>query len=115
MSGLGTHLFPARRDSTTGGPDVCVSATPADQRTLMLAALAMVWLSACETIPPPPRIVSVPVAVSCVRSVPARPFVHTDPQLAGFDDYKFTLAIFSDRRNLLDYSAELEAVLSACR
>jgi hypothetical protein len=81
----------------------------------IVSASLSVFLVACETIPPPPQIVNVPVAVSCVTTIPARPFVHTDAQLALQDDYKFTLAIFSDRRNLLDYSAELEAVLSACR
>jgi len=87
---------------------------PQNGQALSLAVFGL-FLSACETIPPPPQIVNVPVAVSCVRSVPVRPAVHTDPQLSALDDYKFTLAIFSDRRMLLDYSAELEAVLQACR
>lgn len=75
------------------------------------------FLSACAVAPiaPPPQIVNVPVAVSCVASVPFRPATHTDAQLAALDDYKFTLAVFNDRRILLDYSAELEAVLSACK
>lgn len=78
---------------------------------ILLATL----LSACETIPPPPQIVHVAIPTSCVRSVPARPFVHTDPALSALDDFKFVLALFSDRRSLLDYSAELEAVLQACK
>jgi len=81
----------------------------------LIATVAALLLSACETIPPPPQIVNVPVAVSCVTTIPARPFVHTDLALSALDDFNFVLAIFSDRRNLLDYTAELEAVLSACK
>jgi hypothetical protein len=72
-------------------------------------------MSACETIPPPPQVVQVPIAVSCIRSVPTKPAVHSDAELARFDDYKLVLAIVQDRRFLLDYSAELEAVLQACK
>ena len=79
------------------------------------AAALVIIVSGCETIPPPPQVVKVPVPVSCIKTLPERPDVHTDEALATFDDYKFTLAIFSDRRMLLDYTAELEAVLSACK
>ena len=47
--------------------------------------------------------------------MPVRPQTASEAELALLDDYKFTLAIFLDRRALLDYSAELEAVVSACR
>lgn len=47
--------------------------------------------------------------------MPVRPKIPTDAELAVLDDYKFTLAIFLDRRSLLDYTAELEAVVSACK
>ena len=85
--------------------------------THLYASLLIVMLSGCATpIPPPPQIVNVPVPVSCLPAVlPQRPKTATDTELAALDDYKFPLAIFLDRRLLLDYSAELEAVLLACR
>ena len=80
------------------------------------AICSFVILSGCATpIPPPPVTVSVPVPVSCIKSTPQRPSIHTDADLALLDDYKFTLAIFTDRRALIDYTAELEAILGACR
>ena len=88
----------------------CVSAFHA-------AALSVILLSGCETfIPPPPQIVSVPVPVSCLpTTLPQRPKIATDAELSAIDDYQFTLQIFIDRRRLLDYSGELEAVLLACK
>jgi hypothetical protein len=47
--------------------------------------------------------------------MPARPAIATEAELALLDDYKWTLAIYLDRRSLLDYSAELEAILGACK
>lgn len=84
---------------------------------LSLAIAVVMIMSGCATpIPPPPQKVSVPVPVSCLPStMPVRPKIPTDAELAAFDDYKFTLAIFLDRRSLLDYVSELEAVLTACR
>ena len=73
-------------------------------------------LCACETIPPPPQRVSIPIAVSCLPStMPVRPQTASEAELALLDDYKFTLAIYLDRRTLLDYVGELEAVLLACK
>jgi hypothetical protein len=81
-----------------------------------LLSMIVVTITGCETIAPPPQKVSIPIGVSCLPStMPARPAIATEAELALLDDYKWTLAIFLDRRALLDYSAELEAVLSACR
>ncbi len=81
------------------------------------AALSVILLSGCKTfIPPPPQIISVPIAASCLpTTLPQRPKIATDVELSAMDDYKFTLEIFIDRRRLLDYSGELEAVLLACK
>jgi hypothetical protein len=97
-------------ESTTGPPQF----EQVSKSCLILIALL---LSACATpVPPPPQIVHVSVPTPCLPSTPLqRPKVFTDPQLSALDDYKFTLAIFSDRRVLLDYSAELEAVLLTCK
>jgi len=81
-----------------------------------MATILLVTGCATPGIPPPPQIVNVPVPVSCLPAVlPQRPKTATDTELSALDDYKFPLAIFLDRRLLLDYSAELEAVLVACR
>ncbi len=80
-------------------------------------ASVLLLLTACETfIPPPPQIVSVPIGISCLpATLPQRPKTSTDAELSAIDDYKFTLEIFIERRKLLDYSGELEAVIGACR
>ncbi len=80
-------------------------------------ALLSILLVGCGTfIPPPPQIVSVPIGISCLpTTLPQRPKIATDAELSALDDYRFTLEIFIDRRRLLDYSGELEAVLGACR
>ncbi len=77
----------------------------------------MFILCGCETfIPPPPQVISVPIGISCLpTTLPQRPKIATDAELAGLDDYKFTLEIFIDRRRLIDYSGELEAVLLSCK
>ncbi len=67
-------------------------------------------------IPPPPQKVLVAVPTPCLpATLPQRPKISTDAELSAIDDYKFTLEIFIERRKLLDYSGELEAVLSACK
>jgi hypothetical protein len=81
---------------------------------LVIAVVSLV--SACQTIAPPPQKVSIPIGISCLPStMPARPAIATEAELALLDDYKWTLAIYLDRRSLLDYSAELEAILGACK
>ncbi len=82
----------------------------------VVSVVACVSMMGCETIPPPPQRISVAVPVACLPStMPARPAIATEAELALMDDYKYVLAIFLDRRALLDYSAELEAVLLACK
>ena len=87
----------------------------------MIRWLAPLLLAGCATAPPTvvpipkPIEVLVPVPVSCVSEIPARPALTTDQELAAMPDYAFVLAL---RRNDLLYRgfvAELEAVLSACR
>ena len=84
---------------------------------VVLALLVAVALTGCGTIiPPPPQLVSVPVPASCLpTTLPQRPKISTDAELSALDDYKFALEIFIDRRRLLDYTSEIEAVLSGCR
>lgn len=51
----------------------------------------------------------------CVSAQPARPTTTTDPQLAALEDYAFVLSLALDRRALIGYSKELEALVEACR
>jgi len=115
-SQYGTAFLSAIKDES------CSNATtrlpPQKMHGFIFGTAALLLLSACATpgIPPPPQIVNVPVPVSCLPAVlPQRPKTATDTELAALDDYKFPLAIFLDRRTLLDYTAELEAILSACK
>ena len=60
--------------------------------------------------------VHIPIGISCLpATLPQRPKIASDSELSAIDDYQFTLQIFIDRRRLLDYSGELEAVLLACK
>lgn len=84
--------------------------------SVRIIPLGLLILSGCATpIPPPPDVIRIPVPTPCITAMPLKPVIHTDPQLAVLDDFKFSLAIFQDRRLLLDYTAELEATLSACK
>lgn len=86
---------------------------------IMVAALValVLILSGCQTpLVPPPTIVRVPVGISCLpQTLPVRPQITTEEALAAKDDFQLTLALFADRRALLDYTGELEAVIGACR
>ncbi len=84
---------------------------------LAIAVVILVLLNGCATlIPPPPQKVLVAVPTPCLpATLPQRPKISTDAELSAIDDYKFTLEIFIERRKLLDYSGELEAVIGACR
>ena len=82
----------------------------------MKGAWLALLLTACAVPMPPPLQVNVPVPVSCLPPVlPQRPPIASESELAALDEYKFTLAIFLDRRALLNYSDELEAALIACK
>jgi len=72
-----------------------------------------VALAGCAT--PAPETVRVPVPTPCVSAAPARPTTTTDAQLGALDDYAFVLSLALDRRALLGYAAELEALVEACR
>ena len=73
-------------------------------------------LTGCAFPIPPPQTVNVPVPVSCLPDpMPARPMIASEAELAALDDYKFTLAIFLERRSLLNYVAEIDGVLMGCR
>lgn len=76
-----------------------------------------VLLSSCATfVPEPPQIVNVPLPIACLPAqLPLAEALHSDAELAAFDDYKLTLALFRDRRALVKHNAELHAMLRACQ
>lgn len=86
---------------------------------VVIAAIAvLVVLMGCETtrtVYQPPQVVDVPVAASCLPSTrPTRPVTYTDAELAGFDSYRFVIALRWNADRLTEYVAELEAVLLRC-
>jgi hypothetical protein len=82
------------------------------RRVAVLVAL----LAGCSTIPQPPEVANVAVPVSCVPAdPPVRPQIYPDAELAGMDDFRFVLALRWNADRLLEYVAELEAVLKGCR
>jgi hypothetical protein len=85
---------------------------------MRLARLAValglsVGIAGCETLRQPP--VSVPIAVPCIKSVPTRPALVSDAELAVMSDGQLVLALRRLELILLDYTAELEAVISSCK
>lgn len=82
---------------------------------MMRAAVLALLLAGCSSIPQPPEIANVAVAVSCVpANPPVRPTTYSDADLAGMDDYRFVLALRWNAARLGEYVAELEAVLKGC-
>jgi uncharacterized lipoprotein YajG len=76
-------------------------------------------LTGCQTPPttisiPEPIEVRIPVPVSCVSSMPAKPELLTDQELATQTDYGLVLALRREQLLLRTYVSELEAILMAC-
>lgn len=80
-------------------------------RKILFIALAG-FLAGCATVPGPVQKVEVPVAVSCVKTVPAKPALPAVPKTGIFDQAKALIVRDKIRKN---YEAELEAVIAACR
>lgn len=79
---------------------------------------ALLLATGCATTPVPvvtPARVNVPVPVSCVTEVPARPGIANDADLAALPDGPLVLALHRDRLALRAWASELEALLAACR
>ena len=83
----------------------------------------MKWLSialacaitGCSTLPPPPRIVEVPIAVSCVKDdVPLRPVMEPKPcaKLEGAECIKLVAAHIVSVESALDRSLK---IIAACK
>lgn len=80
----------------------------------MRYAILALLLTGCAGLPDAPREVFVPVAVSCVDTLPDRPALVTDAELLAMPDAAFVLALAADRLERGKWMAVAEATLQAC-
>jgi hypothetical protein len=78
-------------------------------------ALVLVACSGCSLTPTMPTRIEIPVAVSCVKELPAKPALRTAAELSAMDEFKLPIALYEDRLARMQYQALLEAALEACR
>lgn len=80
---------------------------------LIPVLLAAAILSGCATSP---TTAMIPVAASCVPAdAPSRPAVSDNAALKALGDEQLVLTIASERLDLISWSAQAEAIISACR
>ena len=63
----------------------------------------------------PPKTVQVPIPIPCVAELPHRPELTDDRALARSSEPGRTIRTWTERARLREYSADLEAILAACR
>jgi hypothetical protein len=61
-----------------------------------------------------PVEIKIPIPVSCITQLPARPYFITDEELEKMKDGNFVTALNLDRLKRQSYELELEAILTAC-
>lgn len=72
-------------------------------------------LAGCTTAPPAPVRVEVPVMVSCIGEVPARPDYASEKLPASATDGEIVLALAQDWLRGRAYEAAIEAKIEGCR
>ncbi|MGV8870876.1 MAG: hypothetical protein ACOH2S_28530 [Janthinobacterium svalbardensis] len=77
---------------------------------IILAAL----LAGCDSLPPAPQLVEVPVFTPCVKAVPQRPAYEFDQLAPAATDGEIVLALARDWPRGRKYEGELEAVIAGC-
>lgn len=77
--------------------------------------LILLLLAGCATKAPTTQEVKIPVYVSCVKAVPAKPALATRTLTPDSSDGEKVLAIARDLPMHLKYEGELEAVIEGCR
>lgn len=84
---------------------------------IMTVLLAMLLTGCACFKEPEPQIVrvEVPVTQKCVKELPARPAFVTDAEMKAMSDYQLVLAMRRDQMMRRGYTAELEALVEACR
>jgi hypothetical protein len=76
-------------------------------------AVLVFMLSSCASLP---TTAQVPVAMRCLPDeIPTAPQTLDNQELAALSDYALVLRIASERLELLAYSKQAEAIISACR
>ena len=81
-----------------------------------LAGLAVAGLlTGCNTAPPAPVRVEVPVIVPCVGAVPPRPDYEFDKLPATATDGEIILALARDWSRGRPYERSLEAIIAGCQ
>ncbi len=84
-------------------------------RNLNVLALCCAAAGCTATLP---EVVRVPVPVSCVKELPAKPETMTPSSLvalAQVDQYGATLQVFVDWLALKSYAEKADALLQACQ
>ena len=77
---------------------------------------AVLSTCSCASVPEGPKVVSVPVAVSCVPAdTPAPPGISIPRALLALDDHRLVLTIAAERLDLIAWVRKIEPVLQACR
>lgn len=94
-----------------GGGAMMAASSPRGEIVALVGACAV--LAGCASVGEV-RTVQVPVAVSCLTALPARPAMPFDAVPAGADVYTAGRALLADRRVRQGYEAELEAALRGC-
>ncbi len=84
-------------------------------RVLVLMG-TIIALSACQSIPPAPTEIRIPISVPCVErsQLPQVPKIATDSELAKLNDFDFVIQLAISRTLLTQYSNEQKALLEAC-
>lgn len=79
-----------------------------------LVILCCAALSGCGTLLP--KVVQIPVPVPCApKDSPTPPKTVSNAVLMHLDDYHFILQIAVERSDLIVYSQQAAAIISACR
>lgn len=86
--------------------------------TVLVFAVMLMALSACQTAPREPIIVtkevSVPLVVKCRVEAPVRPKSVVQLIAPGAGFYDKGVAFLKENQSLRDYATELESALSKC-
>lgn len=61
-----------------------------------------------------PKTVNIPVQISCVKEIPAKP-VYTFESTKGKERAERVKALLIDRENSIPYEAALEAIVDSCK
>lgn len=79
------------------------------------ATLVIFILTGCASAPEIPKVVQVPVPVSCVKEAPAKPLTMDEKVILDMDEYSATITTWTERLLLKAYAEKAEALISACR